>query len=118
MSTRERVNKQIQALAANSKFLTSIIQENEVAQIQKNVDLLKQAALVETTTASAAESGNDSNVVFYSDKELIFDSMLQLTNFILYNDYPNESKFQLVLLFTFKSVSNRFQTQNKCEYAG
>lgn len=88
MSTKERVNKQIKALAANSKFLTSIIQENELAELQKNVDLLKQSTPVEPSL----DRSDDLNTVCYSDKEFIFDSMLQITNFILYNDYPNESK--------------------------
>ena len=91
MSTKERVNKQIKALAANSKFLTSIIQENEMTQLQKNVDLLKQSTPAESSLAPLDKSG-DLNTVYYSDKEFIFDSMLQITNFILYNDYPNESK--------------------------
>lgn len=88
MSTKERVNKQIKALAANSKFLTSIIQENELAELQQNVDLLKQSTPVEPSL----DRSDDPNTVYYSDKEFIFDSMLQITNFILYNDYPNESK--------------------------
>lgn len=91
MSTKERVNKQIKALAANSKFLTSIIQENELALLQKNVDMLKQSTPAESALAPP-DRGDDLNVVHYSDKEFVFDSMLQITNFILYNDYPNESK--------------------------
>lgn len=84
MSTAERVNKQIKALAANSKFLTSIINENEIANIQKKVDSLKSESPEKELTATSSS-------VVYSDKEICFDSMLQLTNFILYNDYPNET---------------------------
>lgn len=90
MSTAERVNKQIKALAANSKFLTSIINENEIANIQKKVDSLKSESPEKELTATSSS-------VVYSDKEICFDSMLQLTNFILYNDYPNESNVHTVL---------------------
>lgn len=105
MSTSERVNKQIKALAANSKFLTSIIKENEIDQIQKRVDLIKSETsfLPEPNSLSTSSSSSSTQnylqynsmpsreTLIYSDKEICFDSMLQLTNFILYNDYPNET---------------------------
>lgn len=87
MTTAERVNKQIKELAANSKFLTSIINENKDREyIQSKIDLLKPP----TTEQESAVKRK--NVVYYSEKELCFDTMLHITNFILYNDNPNESK--------------------------
>ena len=89
MTTAERVNKQIKELAANSKFLTSIINENKDREyIQTKIDLLKSS----TTEQDAASFVKRKNTVYYSDKEICFDTMLQITNFILYNDNPNESK--------------------------
>jgi hypothetical protein len=101
MSTAERVNKQIKALAANSKFLTSIIQENEIASIKNKMDLLQTAVVDKSTETNKRETH------LYLDKEIYFDSMLQLTNFILYNDYPNETEC---------TSKRKYLQTSRCEY--
>jgi hypothetical protein len=73
MSTKsELVNKQIQALAVNSKFLTSILTKNETEN--KHVVLKKHEEEAATC-----------------EKELYLNSMLELTSFILYNDFTSVS---------------------------
>ena len=76
MSTTARVNKQIQALAVNSKLLTTIINENDQKAEKKKES---QSQTLQTKTPNG----------LYSPKEVYFDSMLQLTSFILYNKEPD-----------------------------
>jgi len=95
MSTSDIFNKQIKSLAANSKLLTSIINENEIMDLFKSIKF-----------ENSNKSG-EKNQRLYSEKDIYFDSMLQVTNFILYDDYPNQTEF---------TSKRKYLQTSRCDY--